>query len=149
MRIKIEYRQYDLPNKTKWKEPLATALGGAALVIIVILVFPLVILLAIGLWLRSKFGKKVTKTVVAHPWEKFVEKDGLILERALNHKLEDFASQSAELEEALLHEDFIAYQYKSQPEIPGLEKLYFDDDLFVMSHGIIIKKYRSTGNTRA
>ena len=139
MRIETEYRQYDLPKKSKWKEQLATALGGTALVIIVVLVFPLVILLAIALWLRYKFGKKRIKTTVTHPWEKFVDRDSLIIVRSLNHKLEDFASQDSELEEALLHEEFIAFQYKSQPEIPGLETLYFDDDLFVMSHGIIVR----------
>ncbi|MEL7123978.1 MAG: hypothetical protein AAFO07_31360 [Bacteroidota bacterium] len=139
MRIETEYHEYDLTKKSKWAERLATIFGGMALVIIVILVFPLVILLAIALWLRYKLGKKVTKTFVSHPWEKFIDKEGLIIERALNHQLENFIHQDAELEEALLHEEFIAFQYKSQPEIPGLKALYFDDDLFVMPHGIIIR----------
>ncbi len=135
------FTRQPVPKTAVWKERAATSLGAIALLMIVVMAFPLVIILFLWIQYRRFFPKKNTAPSVlpTFEWATFLKNEQLELQRKVNHGLEIFAEEDPALAEELEFEEFVAYGIRSIPAIQELEGLFFDHEYQEALGGVFLR----------
>jgi hypothetical protein len=141
-RFKTTYTTRSFPRPPAWTETLAAALGGLAIVMLVLMALPFVLILFLVVQLRNLFSPSAAEQEVRFPewpWDTIVENEQVHIEWRQNHNLEPYADQDQHLSDDLEFGEFVAYGIRSNPEIPDLKGLYFDYCFREWQNGLLLK----------
>lgn len=141
-RFKTTYTTQSFPRPPAWTERVAEALGGLAIILLVLMALPFVLILFLVVQIRNLFATPAAEQELLFPdwpWDVIAENEHIRVEWRQNYDLEQYADQDQHLSDDLEFGEFVAYGIRSNPEIPELNGLYFDYCFLEWKSGLLLK----------
>ncbi len=141
-RFKATYTTQSFPRPPAWTERLAEALGGLAIILLVLMALPFVLVLFLVVQLRNLLSPSTAEQELLFPdwpWDTIIENEHLHIEWRQNHNLQQYADKDPHLSDDLEFGEFVAYGLRSTPEVPELNDMYFDFCYEEWENGLLLR----------